>query len=480
MVEKSYVKKYNNFFICSIIYTYVMRGDFTMKKKVLIISIISTLVVAGGAVGGYFGHAKSKVNKWENVIYPGVKVESVTLTGKTKEEAKKLLKDKYGDAVLKKKINIKTANKTYSIDYNKLNARFNIDKAVDDAYGHGKTLGLMDKYNLINKPENKEFKLKFEYDNKAVKDTITTMEKEINSNPVNAKLHMDASGKFTVISEKNGVKLAADKLEKDILNQINGQLSGDVEINAPVEEVKAAITEEKLKTVDSKIATYSSDFSTSISQRINNITLATKSINGIVLMPGDSFSFNGIVGQRTAARGYQEAGVIIGNKVESGLGGGICQVSGTLYNAVLRANVKATERTRHTIPSSYVPKGCDATVDYGNIDFKFTNTLSYPMYIEGVIENKNLYFNIYSNSSLTKRSYEVYNEIYETIQPNIKEIPDPNLANGEIVIEQQPYVGYKVKVYRKTIENGAVINTEVISDDFYRPVDAIKKIGTKK
>jgi len=457
-----------------------MRGDFTMKKKVLIISIISTLVVAGAAVGGYFGHVKSEVNKWGNVIYPGVKVESVNLASKTKEEAKKLLKDQYGDAVLKKKINIKAKDKTYSIDYNKLNARYNIDKAVEDAYAHGRTLGLFEKYNLLKKPETKEFKLQFEYDNKAVKDTITLMEKEINLNPVNAKLQMASSGNFTVTPEKNGAKLASDKLEKDILNQINGQLSGDVEINAPIEEIKAAITEEKLKTVDSKVSTYSTDFSTSIPQRINNITLATKSINGLLLMPGESFSFNGIVGQRTAARGYQEAGVIIGNKVESGVGGGICQVSGTLYNAILRANMKATERTRHTIPSSYVPKGCDATVDYGNIDFKFTNTLQYPIYIEGSIQNKNLYFNIYSNSSLTKRSYEVYSETYETIQPNIKEIPDPTLDIGDVQIEQQPYLGFKVKVYRKTFENDTVINTEVISDDFYRPVDAIKKIGTKK
>lgn len=450
-----------------------------MKKKI-IISIIAALVVVGGAVGGYFGYANNEVNKWENVMYPEVKVENVNLAGKTKEEAKKILKEKYGEAILKKRIDIKTPSKTYSIDYTKLNARFNIDKTVEDAFRYGKNLDTLDKYKTINKKQGKEFKLVFDYDSKSVKDTIAIMEKEINLKPQNAKLQMVSSGVFKVMPDKKGAKLLSDKLEKDILAQINGQLTGDSVIEASVEEMKAAVTEDKLSSVDSKIGFYSSDFTTSIPQRCSNIELATQSINGTLLMPGETFSFNDTVGERTAARGYQEAGVIIGNKVESGLGGGICQVSGTLYNAMLRANVKATERTHHTIPSSYVPKGCDATVDYGNIDYKFTNTLSYPIYIEGYVQNKNLYFNIYSNSSLTKRTYEVYNDIYETLQPKVIEKQDPNMFEGDTAIEQQPYVGYRVKVYRKTIENGAVVNTELISTDFYKPVDGITKRGTKK
>jgi len=474
-------KKYNYLIICSIIYTNVMRGDYIMKKKAIIISIISVLVVTGGAVGGYYGYINNEVKKWENVIYPEVKVEDVNLAGKTKAEAKKLLKEKYGEAILKKKIDIKAPNKTYSIDYNKINARFNIDKTVEDAFNYGKDLGINEQYKTIHKQQGKQFKLVFDYDSKTVKDTITVMEKDINRKPENAKLVMSGAGTFTVSPDKKGAKLISDKLEKEILAQINGQLTSDSVIEAPIEELKAAITEDKLSSINARIATYSTDFSTSIPQRCNNIDLATKSINGTLLMPGDTFSFNGTVGERTAARGYQEAGVIIGNKVESGLGGGICQVSGTLYNAVLRANIKATERTHHTIPSSYVPKGCDATVDYGNIDYKFTNTLSYPIYIEGYAQNKNLCFNIYSSSSLTKKTYEVYNEIYQTIQPTVIEKQDPNMYEDEVPkIEQQPYPGYKVKVYRKTIENGAIVNTEVISDDFYKTINGITIKGAKK
>jgi len=467
-----------------------MRKKTTRKKKVtrknkrtrklLINLIIFIMLMVGAVFGGYFLQVKNEVSKWDKLIFPGVKVEGVDVAGKTKEEAKGILEHKFGQPVLKKKICINTTNKIYKFDYSKLKVKFNIDKTVEEAFNYGKTLGILDKYNLIKKQKSMELKLCYSYDSSAVKDIIATIEKDINVKPQNAKIEVISGGMVKVIPDKKGVKLISDKLEKDILAEFNGGLKEEVKIDAQIKESAASVTADKLSTIDCKISTYSTSFTTSIPQRINNITLATKSINGILLMPGDIFSFNKIVGERTAARGYQEAGVVIGSKVESGLGGGICQVSGTLYNALLLANIKATERTHHTIPSSYVPKGCDATVDYGNIDYKFKNTLPYPIYIEGHVQNKNLYFNIYSNSNLLKRKYEVFNEIYETIQPKVKEVQDGTLAAGNIVIEQQPIVGYKVKVYRKVIENGKAISTDLISNDFYKPVDGIKKLGIKK
>jgi len=449
------------------------------KRRRTIVTFILLLFV-GGVIGKYYGQVRSEVIHWDKVIYPGVRVEGISLAGKTKEEAKQILEQKFGQEASKKKINIKAPNKTYKIDYSKLKVKFEIDKTVEEAFSYGKSLGILDKHKLIKNRLGKEVKLSFSYDNKAVKYTISAMEKDINIKPQNAKIEVTSSGKLKVIPDKKGMKLIADALGKDIIAEFNGELKEEINISAPIEETTAVVTKDKLSAIDTKISTYSTNFSTSIPQRINNITLAAKSIDGTVVMSGESFSFNSVVGERTAARGYQEAGVIIGNKVESGLGGGICQVSGTLYNALLRANIKAVERTPHTIPSSYVPKGCDATVDYGNIDYKFKNTLPYPIYIEECIENKNLYFNIYSNSSLLKRKYEIFNEIYETIQPKVKEVSDVNLQAGNIVIDQQPLVGYKVKVYRKIIENEKVINTELISNDFYKPVDGVKRIGIKK
>ncbi|SQC00302.1 vancomycin b-type resistance protein vanW [Clostridium tetanomorphum] len=155
-------------------------------------------------------------------------------------------------------------------------------------------------------------------------------------------------------------------------------------------------------------------------------------------------------------------------------------MSSTLYNAILKTNIKATERAHHTLPSSYVPLGRDATVDWGNIDYKFKNTLSYPIYIEGITSGGNVIFNVYSNSQLAIRRYDLATDIYSKIETTTKTINDPNIPVGQEEIVQKPYTGFKVKVSKNTYENDKLINTELISDDFYRPVEGLIKVGTKK
>ena len=174
------------------------------------------------------------------------------------------------------------------------------------------------------------------------------------------------------------------------------------------------------------------------------------------------------------------APVIIGTKVDSDYGGGICQVSTTLYNAIIRSNILSTERTHHTLPSHYIGPAMDATVDWGTLDYKFTNTLTYPVYIQAYTDKKNIYFNIYSNASLNNRKYDLVNEIYDTIEPGVKYIDDPTLAIGETVQDQFPSIGIKAKAYKNIYENGKLIEHKQISDDFYKPVDEVIRRGTKK
>lgn len=453
------------------------------RRLILLVSVVIVLSIAA-SVGGRIAYVYENSKKFSNLILPGVKIENIHLSGKNRDEAKEILKAKFENEVLKKKINISANNKNYIIYYSKLNAKYNIEDTVNEAYSYGSKLGIFAKYNLIKNPEGKNLNLKFSYDLKYIKDMITSIEKDVNKPAINSKMTLILGGRFNTIPDIKGRKLLSDKLQKDILAKIDGKINSSIDSNidivAQVEVTEAAITQKKLILVDTKMSTFSTNFASSISQRANNIVVASKSINGSIIMPGASFSFNDIVGIRTAERGYESAGIIIGNKVESGLGGGICQVSGTLYNAMLKTNIKSTERAHHTIPSSYVGKGLDATIDFGNIDYKFMNTSSYPIYIEASTQNKNLTFNIYSNSSLTKRTYEVSTDIYETIQPKTNEVLDGNLKAGDKLIDQIAYVGYKVKVYKKTFENGAVIATDLISNDYYKQVDGITRVGTKK
>lgn len=449
------------------------------KKKLPIGIIVSGLVLTVGIVG-FMSYQYYTVKAWSNLIYPGVKIEGENLGGKNKEQAKQIMDQKYGSVVVKKKLNISTADKTYTLDYSKLSPKYNIDEVVNEAVSYGKESNLFKKYVLVKGSQVKEFKLKFAYDSKPINEIIDTIEKETNKDPVNATLS-GSGGNFTVVPDKKGSKLKKEELKKEVSSKLDGAISSDVNIKAPIEAVTAKITADKIGNINYRVSGFSTDYgSISSSERANNIILATRSINGKILMPGDEFSFNDVVGERTAEKGYQAAPVIIGNQVDSGLGGGICQVSTTLYNAILRANIKSVERSHHTLPSHYVPLGMDATVDYGNLDYKFKNTLDYPIYIEADASGGAVSFNIYSNQSLSNTVTEVHSQVYQTIQPNVKYVDDSTLPVGQTEQVQAPSTGYKVKVTKKTTKSGTVISDELIADDFYKPVDAIIKRGTKK
>jgi vancomycin resistance protein YoaR len=446
------------------------------KRLRLIFAILSFLTLTSLPVI----HVYATESKYRHIIYPGVYIEGLDVSGKTLEEAKRLIEENYEKVVIEKEIKIIAGDKSYSLSYSQLKPEYNIEETIKEAFNYGKDEDLLSKYSLIKKTRKKEYKLAFKYDTAAVKELLDKIDKEVESEAVDATITIEA-GNVKITEASHGRKLKREELEESILNSINNQLSEElVEIKAPLQVTKPAVTKAELEKMNQKISGFSTKFTSSSANRINNIELATRAINGTTLMPGDTFSFNEIVGQRTRERGYKDAGVIIGDSIQSGLGGGICQVSSTLYNAVLNAGLKFTERRNHTLTLTYIPMGLDATIDWGNIDYKFTNTLDYPIYIEGYTKDKTLYFNIYSNDELSKYTYEMETEVYEVIQPKMKYINSNDLLEGETKVLKWGSKGYKVKVYRKTYENGKLINTEFISNDYYHAVDGQALRGTKK
>lgn len=452
-----------------------------MKKKITVIALVAILITALSIAIGYLIHVNNSVSKWDNLLYPGTIIGNIDLSGKSKDEAIDILNEKYGKSVVKKRIEITAQDKKYIVDYSKLSPVYNIEDCVNNAIKYGKNLALFEKYKLIQNGKARKMDLKFTFDDKPITAIIASMEKDINKEPENASITMDSTGKFIITAEKNGYKLNGDKLKKDVIAKINGDPADELlTLNAIVDTVVAEITAEKLNTIDREISSFSTDFSTSASNRANNITLATKAINGKLVMPGEDFSFNDVVGERTTSKGYQAAPVIIGNLVDSGIGGGICQVSTTLYNAITRANILATERYHHTLQSHYIGLGMDATVDWGSLDYKFKNTLDFPIYIQGYTQNGRIYFNVYANSSLGKRTYNLVNEVYETINSKVTYQDDATKAEGYQLVTQPGYTGYRVRVFKQTFENGKLIDSIKISDDYYAPVNEIIVRGTKK
>jgi vancomycin resistance protein YoaR len=447
-----------------------------MTFKILLIEFILSSL---GILFGYTYSVYQENKKWDLLIFPGIKIEGVDIGGKSKEESISIIQTKFIDPMLKKKNSVQALDKTFDIENSKIIDSYDINSAVSEALSFDKKMGIFHKHSLIKTGVEKQYSVDIKYNKNTINNLTQSIEKEINKNPINANISTESTGGLIINQGKEGLKVKTQEFENEIKETMHNSSGHNSYITVPIEVIKPTITADKLAAINSRISSFNTSFAASSAERARNIELAASFINGKILMPGETFSFNDSVGERTGERGFLEAPVIVDHKVESGFGGGICQVSSTLYNAILLAGMKASERTHHTLPSSYVKLGMDATVDWNNIDFKFENTFNYPIYIEMSTINRILNVNIYSNSYMLRKKYTLTNNIYETVNSNTKIVNDSNLALGQNTVIQNSYKGFKVKVIRNTYEDGKVVSSEVISNDYYTPVNGVIKIGSK-
>lgn len=228
-----------------------------------------------------------------------------------------------------------------------------------------------------------------------------------------------------------------------------------------------------------QISRYVTRYDESNVNRSTNIKLASEKIDGTILMSGETFSYNKIVGERTIKAGYKEAAVYMGGKVVDGIGGGICQVSSTLYNAVLEANLEVTSRRNHYFITGYVSASRDATVSYGTIDFKFKNTRTYPIKIECLSQNGICQIEIKGIKEDIEYEVVIEDKITEVIPYTTKYIKTNKLEKGVENEIQKGVNGYKSEAYRILRLNGKVISKTLLSKDSYNPLQRIVEQGTK-
>jgi len=247
----------------------------------------------------------------------------------------------------------------------------------------------------------------------------------------------------------------------------------------PISRQKAEITinDIGLEAFPNLLQEFSTRYDASNWGRSENLKIATGKIDGTVLMPGQQFSFNGVVGERTIEEGYKNAAIFSNGRVEDGLAGGICQISSTLYNAALLANLQIDERYNHSFKTSYLSYGRDATVVYGTKDLKFTNTRSYPIKIDGTAENGVVTFAIYGIEEDTEYEINIIPVVTSTIPYTTQTTVDYSLDPGETAVVQGGQGGARVTTYKETILNGEIISKEEITSDIYQPMTRIVKTG---
>ncbi|MBO5505332.1 MAG: VanW family protein [Clostridia bacterium] len=287
---------------------------------------------------------------------------------------------------------------------------------------------------------------------------------ELSKEPEDA-YYEKVDGKIIVHSDKPKV----DLYKADLVSAIK---SDEKEVKIKVTAKRAEITKEDLeeKLFKDEISTYSSRYSESNVSRSTNVKLATERINGVELMPGEVFSYDNTIGSRTTANGFKMAGVYINNKQELGIGGGICQVSSTLYAATLYANFEIVERVSHSLPVSYMPDGMDATISEGYIDFRFKNTSEYPVRIVATATNGTMKVSI-----LGVKDKDIEVEIISSrtgvLPSKTVRTADETIPQGYKKVTTKGTDGYTVSSVRVVRKNGKEIDREVLTRSRYNATD---------
>lgn len=279
---------------------------------------------------------------------------------------------------------------------------------------------------------------------------------------------------FTIHPEVKGIDFDLEEAKK-ILEEDKEQY----EITLTITEPKVTTSQIGSEAFPDLVGTFTTRYDASLKNRSTNLEIACKKINDKVVMPGETFSYNKTLGERTAAAGYKNAAVYENGRVVDGIGGGICQISSTLYNAVIKANLGIVERRNHQFVTSYVPAGQDATVVYGMTDFKFKNTRNYAVKIKATCSNGIATVSIYGIKEENEYDIKFDTRIISTIPYTVKYEEDKNLAVGKEKVSQVGANGVITETYLVKSLNGKVVSREFLYKDTYNAMQRIIVRGTK-
>lgn len=276
---------------------------------------------------------------------------------------------------------------------------------------------------------------------------------------------------FTVYPEVEGVDFDVESAKK-ILEEEKDEYVIKLTITKP----KVTISQIGSEAFPDQLATFTTRYDVSDVDRSTNLRIACQKINGKVVLAGDTFSYNQALGKRTEAAGYKNGKVYEAGQVVDGIGGGICQISSTLYNTALLANLDIVERRNHQFVTSYVPAGRDATVVYGVTDFKFKNTRKYPVRIVASANNGIATISMYGIKEENEYTFKFSTKTVASIPTTTKYVEEASLPAGTEKVKQKGANGLKTETYITKMLNGKVISTKLLSKDTY---DAMQRIVLK-
>lgn len=376
----------------------------------------------------------------ETELEKEVSVDGISITGMSREEARQTLIDHYPWAM-----KAQYQDDTYEIT-NLMTVK--IDGLLDEIYSsEPKNIYTLDASGLDTAVDQEIESMKARWNKAAKNGSISSYDA--------------SSDSFTFAGEQTGIAINEEQLKSDIQSALSAKQFDKV-ITVSASEVQPEYSTAAAKQKYKTIGTYTTN-TTSNSKRNTNVRLAAEALNGTIVGPGQEVSFNDTVGQRTEAKGYQGAAAYNNGEVVQEIGGGVCQVSTTLYNAALKAGMKISMRRSHTFEPSYVTPGMDATVSWGGPDFRFINTSSSAIGIKASYSNQTVTVSIYGvpvlEDGVTYSLEATKTETFDLPEPQYEE--DQTLQPGQEVVKSKGTQGSRWQVKLMVKKDGQVISSEV-------------------
>lgn len=427
-----------------------------------------------------YKHYREYLN--QDVIFPGVFIDGVHVGGMTIEEARTAMTTQGSEHANVFSVNVSIGDKTWVVDTSNVPSTRDLGNVLQQAYAIGRTnttsIHISDRtpfkqrVDTINSLQQEGINLTTTttYDKQAVWAIVEDISAYVTREPIDAQiLSFDYKTRsFTFTQDQPGVTIDKNQLFTLICAELDKGSKG-VTVSVPPVITQASVTTESLSSGFMMIAAYTTD-TTGDSDRNTNIRLACEAINGTALMPGETFSFNKATGERTTAKGYRSAGAIAAGQSIEEVGGGICQVSSTLFNAVARANLEIVERSPHAWPSTYVDRGEDATVNWPNLDFKFKNNTSSPIFIITYYKDRKMSAEIWGMTLGDGVTIDLVSETVRTIPApmEINYVLNPELPFGTSETTVKARTGYVVETYKVWYKNGQEFKRELLHKSTYK------------
>lgn len=411
------------------------------------------------------------------VFFDGITIDGVNVSGMTMEQARDALSTAVQSYTPIGTLQLTYEEQSFPFDLSTIPVALDTEAVLREAFN----LARSDTYEEAKaeldslKTNGRNLTLTAAYDFAAVSMRVSEIAAMLDTPATDAAIQFnaDSEGKpYTISDEVVGVAVNQPQLVADITAAVqSGNYAAPIAI--PVAETLPTVTRVYLEGVYTLRASAETSFAGSDSNRTYNIKKGAKLINGTVVKPGETFSTNAALGTRTYSNGWKEAGAYVGGAVDKQAGGGVCQLSSTLYNAVVKADLEVVSRRNHSMPVSYIKKGLDATINStGNIiDFKFKNNTAADILIRAYTSGKNVIFELYGVPFATTEYDEIKltSKQTDTIEPkgDMIETLDPQLAPGETQIKVARQTGSRWQSYKNYYLKGTLVRSEKLALSTY-------------